>query len=1296
MQIFYGNGALSSFDQLRYLEQIQKIQPMVKSIQAEYVHFLDVDSQLTNQEVEKVKQLLNYGAHKPLSKKAFQLILVLPRTGTISPWSSKATDIFKNCGLTNIKQVERAIAYYVEIEESQTDQGSIHQIANILHDRMTESYVTDINDVKLFDLEHTKKQLATVDMLAKGKTALLDINTSLGLALSDDEIDYLYDNYLLMKRDPTDIELMMFAQANSEHCRHKIFKADWVIDGVSQNKSLFKMIQNTHEHHHEGVLSAYSDNSAVIEGLDSQWLLKDSETKSYQFVDEPAHIQMKVETHNHPTAISPYPGAATGSGGEIRDEVATGRGAKVKAGLTGYTVSNLNIPGSQEPWEFDYGKPERITSALDIMIEAPLGGAAFNNEYGRANLCGYFRTFEQSVDGKVRGYHKPIMIAGGYGNIRSSQVHKKEIPVGAKLIVLGGPGMLIGLGGGAASSVSSGQIAEGLDFASVQRDNPEMQRRAYEVIETCFNMGKKNPIISLHDVGAGGLSNALPELVADCNRGAYFDLNQILIAEKSMSPLEIWCNESQERFVLAILPTDLDLFDKIATRERCPYAVVGEATEAEVLVLEDKKNNQKVIDLPLSVLLGKPPKMVKDVKTKANHTTKWDYQKLDLKESIIRVLSLPTVADKSFLITIGDRSVGGLTVRDQMVGPWQVPVADVAVTASGYTSTTGEAMAMGERPTLALMNPQAAARMTIGETITNISAASIEHLSDIKLSANWMAACGYEGEDAKLFEMVKTVGLEFCPELDLTIPVGKDSLSMQSRWQDTESGDEKSVISPVSLVATAFAPVDDVRRTLSPQLALDSSSETRLILIDLSNGKNRLGGSALAQVYSELGEETPDIEADKLKNFFIAIQYLNHKGKLLAYHDRSDGGLVTTLAEMMFASRCGLDIHLDALGDDPVSILFNEELGAVIQIRHSDRDQVLDLLHSFKLSAHMIGEIIKDEVLRIEDDLDILIELERSELQRAWSKVSFQIQSLRDHSQCAKEAYDRILDEKDHGLFVLTNHDLDEKLAAPYLNLDAKPKVAILREQGVNSHNEMAAAFSLNGFEAVDVHMSDLISGQVNLDEFKGLVACGGFSYGDVLGAGGGWAKSILFNPELSNLFKNFFERNDTFSLGVCNGCQMFSQIKSLIPGANHWPSFVRNFSEQYEARLVMVEVLNSNSILFKGLKGSKIPIVVSHGEGRVSFENDDDLSILQKDKNIALRYVDYDGKVASKYPANPNGSQDGVTSFTTPDGRHTIMMPHPERVFRTINLSWRPNVWKNHQYSPWFKLFANARVWVD
>lgn len=1299
MQIIYGNGALSNFDQNRYLEKLNeksKINHLsIHSIKAEYVHFLEVDCALKDENLEKATQLLDYGAEKKLleADKSKAFILVTPRIGTISPWSSKASDIFHNCSLTDVKQIERGIIYYLKADKDLSE-NDLKIIANSLHDRMTETFFLNLDQLVLFKHQSNKRSVKRVDMLSNGKEALISINQSLGLALSDDEIDYLYENYLKLQRNPTDVELMMFAQANSEHCRHKIFKADWVIDGDKKEKSLFSMIQNTHEHHSDGILSAYSDNSAVIEGHKVEYFSKDPLTNNYSFEDKQIDIQMKVETHNHPTAISPFPGAATGSGGEIRDEVATGRGAKVKAGLTGYTVSNLNIPGLKQPWEQIYGKPNRLASALDIMIEAPLGGAAFNNEYGRANLCGYFRTFEAEIDGKMRGFHKPIMIAGGFGNIKRDYVLKNKIPAKAKLIVLGGPGMVIGLGGGAASSVSSGEVTEDLDFASVQRDNPEMQRRAYEVIEACFNLKEKNPIISVHDVGAGGLSNALPELVADCDRGAYFDLNKILISDPAMSPLEIWCNESQERFVLSILDKDVALFESIAKRERCPFSIVGEALEEEILILEDTEKNEKVIDLPLSVLLGKPPKLTKDVKSLALKKTAFNHEKININEAIKRVLQFPAVSDKSFLITIGDRSVGGMTTRDQMVGPWQIPVSDVAVTASGYTTRKGEAMAIGERPVLAMMNPKAAAKMVIGEAITNISASFIEHLSDIKLSANWMAASNVEGEDAILFEMVKEVGMEFCPQLDLTIPVGKDSLSMQTTWQNEETNNKKQVISPVSLVATAFAPVSDIRKTLTPKLVMNSASETRLVLIDLGNKKNRLGGSVLAQVYNELGDETPDIEASKLKGFFAAIQLLNQKNKLLAYHDRSDGGLFTTLAEMMFATRCGMEIHLDSVCDDPIKALFSEELGCVLQIKHNDLDEVLNTLHSFKLDAFVIGEINKNEQLVIEHDLDTIVDISRLEMQKLWSETSYQIQSLRDNSDCAKEEFARISDEKDHGLFALSDCKLDENIALPYLNLETKPKVAILREQGVNSHNEMAAVLHLNGFETVDVHMSDLVSGK-DLKEFKGLVACGGFSYGDVLGAGGGWAKSILFNEHLKTIFKEFFHREDTFSLGVCNGCQMFSQIKSLIPGADHWPRFVRNLSEQYEARLTMVEILDSPSILFKGMKGYKLPIVISHGEGRAQFDNQEFIDQVFDTKKVSMKYIDYDGKETMKYPANPNGSPRGISSLTNHDGRHTIMMPHPERVFRVMQMSWHPSQWDKYEYSPWMRIFANARVWV-
>ena len=1283
----FGNAALTRFDQKKILGLLTTKISGIYSISAEYVHFINLTAELEDAELFKINQLLHYGGEAPLEDKSEHMIIVTPRIGTISPWSSKATDIMHNCGLNKINRVERGIVYYITGTDVDLD-----KVASYLYDKMTENYFLSFDAIPKLDATHQRKPLVIVPMLENGIRALENININLGLALSTDEVQYLFESFTALNRNPTDVELMMFAQANSEHCRHKIFKADWVIDGEKKLHGLFQMIKNTFDHHQEGVLSAYHDNAAVLQGFTAERFICDRVDATYSFSEEPINMQIKVETHNHPTAISPFPGAATGSGGEIRDEAATGRGAKTKAGLTGFSVSNLHIPGLEQPWEIPQHKPERIVSALDIMLEAPIGGAAFNNEFGRPNLCGYFRIFEQVVDGEVRGYHKPIMLAGGYGNIRKDHVDKHQIPVGAKLIVLGGPGMLIGLGGGAASSVSSGQSNEQLDFASVQRGNPEMQRRAQEVIDACWYLGDENPIISIHDVGAGGLSNALPELVADCDRGAIFNLQAIQVADPSLSPLEIWCNESQERYVLAIAEKDLILFEQICQRERCPFSIVGEAIAEKTLILEDLHNNQKVIDMPLSVLLGKPPKMTKNVNAKLIDIQHWDYSEISLNEMVKRVLSFPSVSSKSFLITIGDRSVGGLTARDQMIGPWQIPVADVAVTNSSFKGYTGEAMAIGERPALALINPAAAARIAIGEAITNISAAFIDHLSEIKLSANWMAACGHPGEDAKLYEMVQTVGMEFCPELDLTIPVGKDSLSMKTKWSD--KGQEHSVTSPVSLNVTAFAPVTDVRKTLTPKLYLDAEA-TDLILIDLGRGKNRLGGSVAAQVYNMSGGEAPDILAEDLKEFFSVIHIMSEKGKILAYHDRSDGGLFATLAEMMFASRCGLRINLGAF-DDVISALFNEELGAVIQILHSDLDSVMSALASHQIDAYHIGEPSSKEMFVINYDLDTIFMAPRNELQKTWTETSTKIQALRDHSECAEQEYNEISNEDDQGLFSLVTFDLAENPVTPYIVKDIKPKVAILREQGVNGQIEMAAAFHMSEFEPVDVHMSDIINGKVNLKDFKGLAACGGFSYGDVLGAGGGWAKSILFNTQLYDHFSEFFERQDTFTFGVCNGCQMLSQLKDLIPGAEHWPRFVRNLSEQFEARFSMVEVLDSPSIMMKNMIGTKVPVVISHAEGRVMFNKEIDQDKLLENNQYALKYITNSGETAINYPANPNGSAEGLAGFTSRDGRATIMMPHPERVFRVVQMSWYPKALKQYEFSPWKRLFDNARLWVD
>ena len=1286
MQIHTGNAALSAFDRQRLLEALQARSSGVTAVAAEYVHLLALDQKLSATQRDHLEHLLDYGAEGQLDDTARQgnVVIVLPRTGTISPWSSKATDIMHHCGLEGVRRVERGVVYYLEGE-----QPDLPALAGALYDRMTETCFFDWQSIP--DLEATRRNkpaLQVVPLQASGRQALEAMNRSLGLALSDDEMTYLYDSFSNLGRDPTEVELMMFAQANSEHCRHKIFKASWEIDGEARSWGLFDMIQQTWHHHKEGVLSAYSDNAAVLQGFSAERLLRNASGVYYTSY-EPVDIQIKVETHNHPTAISPFPGAATGAGGEIRDEAASGRGGVTKAGLTGYTVSNLNLPDMPQPWEAPYGKPARICSAMEIMLEAPIGGAAFNNEFGRPNLCGYFRTFEQQVDGHMRGYHKPIMLAGGYGSIREEHIHKHEIPAGARLVVLGGPGMLIGLGGGAASSRSSGQSAEDLDFASVQRGNPEMQRRAQEVIDACWALGEFNPLISVHDVGAGGLSNALPELVADWERGAVFDLQAIQVADPALSALEIWCNESQERYVLAIAREDEARFAEICQRERCPYAVVGEATNEQTLILRDRDSEQDPIHMPLGVLLGKPPRLHRQVASTAGAHTAWEYQSIPVNEAVARVLRHPAVADKSFLITIGDRSVGGLTARDQMVGPWQEPVADVAVTSSSFSGKTGEAMAIGERPVLALMDAAAAARITIGEAVTNIAAADIDYLAEVKLSANWMAACGMEGEDARLYQMVQTAGLEFCPALNLTIPVGKDSLSMHTSWQQGEHS--QAVTAPVSLITTAFAPVSNVRKTLTPQLNLDIQS-TDLVLIDLGRGRNRLGGSIFAQVYNELGEHPPDAEAESLKNFFSELQFWSDKGKILAYHDRSDGGLFVTLAEMMFASRCGMKINLGAF-DDLHAALFSEELGAVIQIRHSEAEKILAGLSSHGLETWVIGEPSADGMLSIRHDMTTVFKAPWYELHKTWSETSYAMRYYRDHSSCAREAYDNSADPHDEGLYTHISFDHDKNILAPYQGQRRRPKVAILREQGVNSHREMAAAFHLSGFEAVDVHMSDLLDGRMDLEAFKGLAVCGGFSYGDVLGAGGGWARSILFNTRLYDCFTAFFERPDTFTLGVCNGCQMLAQLKALIPGASHWPRFVRNYSEQFEARFSMVEVMETPSILMRGMAGTQLPIVISHGEGRVSF--DDDAARLASESWQALRYLNNQGGVAQSYPLNPNGSVAGLAGFCSADGRVTIMMPHPERSFRVAQLSWSPQAWQKYEFSPWKRLFDNARCWV-
>ncbi|ESS73911.1 phosphoribosylformylglycinamidine synthase PurL [Methyloglobulus morosus KoM1] len=1290
-----GSNALSDFRIRPLNSQLREIEGGVTLKSARFIHFVDAGEGLKDQELEILSQLLSYGTavvkQEPFDALIPEKWLVVPRAGTISPWSSKATEIAQRCGLNSVRRIERGIEYSI-VANTGLSEDTRKRLSAWLHDRMTQSvYFGDIPTD--FFAEHKPKLLQSVDILGQGRGALVSANTQLGMALSEDEIDYLSASFTALGRNPTDVELMMFAQANSEHCRHKIFNANWTIDGIEQAQTLFAMIRNSTALSPKGVLTAYSDNSSVVEGANTQVFIRNPMTGEYGYTEEAAHLLMKVETHNHPTAISPFPGAATGSGGEIRDEGATGRGSATKAGLTGFSVSHLLIPGFPQPWEKDHGKPERIASALQIMLEAPLGGAAFNNEFGRPNLAGYFRSFEQAVMGKdneYRGYHKPIMVAGGMGAIRPMLVNKQPIPAGSLIIILGGPAMLIGLGGGAASSQASGSGAEDLDFASVQRENPEMQRRCQEVINHCNALGDESPIISIHDIGAGGLSNAVPEIIHDCGRGGQFELRHVQNADLGMSPMQIWCNEAQERYVIAIKPEALELFAAFCEREHCLYAVIGKATEQEHLTLSDSLLGNKPVDLPMSVLFGKPPKMHRKVERFTASKTELDLGGVRLDEAIKRVLSFPAVADKSFLIHIGDRSVTGLVARDQMVGPWQVPVADVAVTASGFHALTGEAMAMGERAPIAVIDAPASGRMAVGEAITNIAAASIDALGDIKLSANWMAAAGTQGEDAALFDTVKAVGLELCPELGIAIPVGKDSLSMKTVWQDDQG--EKTMTAPLSLIITAFAPVDDVAKTLTPQL--QDVADSVLILVDLGLGKNRLGGSVLAQVYRQMGNVNPDLDDPSLlKGFFNTIQTLNKQNKLLAYHDRSDGGLLATVAEMHFASRLGVDLCIDNLGDDVLAALFNEELGAVIQVSRHDTNEVIGLFKQagFSGGVHIIGGLTEGQQLSIFRADKVIYSSSRAELQSVWSEVSYKMQALRDNPDCAYQQFERIKDNDDVGLHAKLTFDANDDITAPYINT-TKPKIAILREQGVNGHVEMAAAFDRAGFACVDVHMSDIIYGRVSLAGFVGLAACGGFSYGDVLGAGGGWAKSILFNPRAKDEFTAFFARQDSFGLGVCNGCQMMSGLTEIIPGSGHWPRFVRNTSEQFEARVVMVEVQPSPSLLFSGMAGSRLPVVVAHGEGRAVFEGEP--SIVANANKVALSYVDNYGKITEAFPANPNGSPLGITGLTTSDGRFTIMMPHPERCFRTIQNSWHPQDWQED--GGWMRLFRNARVWIS
>lgn len=1282
-----GGIALSPFRRERLLQRLRERLPEVQGVYAEYLHLVELTQPLDADAQARLTALLRYGeSAQPQARRGHE-VLVVPRIGTISPWASKATDIAHNCGLRQIKRIERGIHYFLE---GLTQAPSLAQLGDVLHDRMTQSLLMSPAQAHALFETPAPKPARQIDVLGQGRAALEQADRELGLALAPDEIDYLVESFGCLRRNPVDVELMMFAQANSEHCRHKIFNAQWVIDGEPMPHSLFDMIRNTYRHHSTGILSAYRDNAAVIEGSAGQRFFPRPGSRQYASIDEAIDILIKVETHNHPTAIAPHPGAATGAGGEIRDEAATGRGARAKAGIAGFAVSNLCIPGLLQPWEVDHGRPQRLASALDIMLAGPIGAAAFNNEFGRPNLTGFFRSYEQQVMAaqgrEVRGYHKPIMLAGGLGNIRRPQVEKQVLPAGAKLIVLGGPAMLLGLGGGAASSMTSGTSNELLDFASVQRDNPEMQRRCQEVIDQCWQQGTDNPILSIHDVGAGGLANAMPELIHDSGRGGVLELRAIPSDDPGMSPLELWCNESQERYVLAVAPADLPRFEAICRRERCPYAVIGAASAENWLRVHDAQFSNDPIDLPMNLLFGKPPRMRREAQSTLRPATQEEnrLRAVDLREAAYRLLRLPTVADKSFLITIGDRSVGGLSVRDQMVGPWQVPVADCAVTAADFHGHAGEVMAVGERTPVALLDAAAAARLAVGEALTNLAAAGIADTSAVVLSANWMAAAGHGGEDAELYRAVQAVGMTLCPALDVTIPVGKDSLSMKTVW--TQAGEQRAVIAPLSLIVSSFAPVTDVRRTLTPQLRLDAGPSV-LLLLDLGAGRNRLGGSALAQVYGLLGEVPPDLDdAAAFRAFFRTLGASIGAGEVLAYHDRSDGGLFVTLCEMAFASHCGIQVTL-AEQDEAQATLFAEELGAVIQVRAADQQAMIDRFASQGLAVRVLGSPSQDDCIRILQGARILFDEDRVDLQRAWSETSYALQALRDNPACAQSQYDTILDRGDPGLHAELGFDPAEDVAAAFYINRQRPRIAILREQGVNGQTEMAACFDRAGFAAVDVHMNDLLHGEQDLADFQGIAACGGFSYGDVLGAGGGWAKSILFNARLQEMFAAFFARSDSFGLGVCNGCQMLAHLKPLITGAEAWPRFARNVSEQFEARLAMVEIVDSPSILFTGMAGSRLPIVVSHGEGRAEFDGDPQAA------QVCLRYVDHRGQPTEVYPFNPNGSPAGITGLTTTDGRFTILMPHPERLPRSLNFSWRPPAWG--EMSPWLRLFQNARRWL-
>ena len=1284
-----GSSALSDFRLNNLKDALTNANPKLKSIRltAQSIYLLDCEGSIDSDNQKKIHDLLGTHALFKESKGFF----VTPRKATISPWSSKATDIFLNCGIRGVRRVERGIHFILEDYQGNTlNPEALAESLEYLYDPMTEGVYRELDD---FFESPEPSTFETIPLLEEGIQALEQANSERGLAMSEAEIAYLYKAYSEIQRNPTDVELVMFSQVNSEHCRHKIFNADWVVDGKPSEHSLFQMIRNTYKEHPEGVCTAYSDNSGVLQGKEGTWWQVSSDpSKKYTQSETRLDLLCKVETHNHPTAIAPYPGAATGVGGEIRDEGATGIGGRSKAGLSAFMVSHLNIESLKQPWELsDLEHPKRLASPLQIMLEGPIGGAAFGNEFGRPQLTGLFRTFELHHDNTYRGYHKPIMAAGGMGNLKQEHVEKKPIPSGSLILQIGGPAMKIGLGGGAASSIGAGSQSEALDFDSVQRDNPEMQRRCQQVIDACIALGDTNPILSIHDIGAGGLSNGLPELVE--NTGGRFELRAIHNQDLSMSPMEIWCNEAQERYVLAIHPSSKDLFQSICERERCPVAIVGEATSDNKLRLEDTHYENQPINIEMDILLGKTPKMLRECTRKPVQAKALDFKSIELDEAISRVLKFPAVANKSFLITIADRTITGTVCRDQMVGAWQTPVADVAVTSTTMDSYTGEAMAIGERTPLAVLDAPASGRMAIGECLTNIAATTIGSLQSVKLSANWMVAAGEAGEDANLYDTVEAVGMELCPALGICIPVGKDSMSMRTTWTDSKANTIKQV-SPLSLMVTGFSTVEDVRKTLTPDI---KKADSTLLLFDLGMGKNRLGGSTLAQCFNQFGETVPNLDDPEIfKQFFNCIQKLVAESSILSYHDRSDGGLLTSVIEMSIAGRKGVTLNLDSLSqplssqEEVLSFLFNEELGAIVEVASEQLKNVRTLIDSYGLSTlcHVIGQSNSGSQLAIKQAGETLYENSLYTLNKAWTELTYTMQHLRDNPECAEDFYRLQSDPSDSGIQIQTTYDPEH---APSLQTNTQPKIAIFREQGINGQNEMAYAFHKAGFDSIDVHMTDLLSGRITLDSFQALVACGGFSYGDVLGAGSGWAKSILFNEALRTQFQNFFARADTLALGVCNGCQMLSQLKSIIPGAEHWPYFKRNRSEQFEARLANVKVLKSTSLLLSGMEGSLLPIPVAHGEGRADFSETGSLIDCVEQNLIGMHYVDSKGMPTETYPTNPNGSQDGNTCFASKDGRVTIMMPHPERAFRSVQLSYGSEHFKGEN-GPWMRLFENAR----